>query len=54
MSDAARAAATVDEARLWQRHVEMARLGATPAGGVRRLALDGNDNEARRRLVEWA
>src|SRR5690348_10150407 len=32
----------------------MARLGATPAGGVRRLALDANDNEARRRLVDWA
>lgn len=54
MNDAAKAAAAVDEARLWQRHVEMARLGATPAGGVRRLALDGNDNEARRRLVDWA
>jgi len=50
----AKAAAAVDEQRLWQRHMEMARLGATPAGGVRRLALDGNDNEARRRLVEWA
>jgi N-carbamoyl-L-amino-acid hydrolase len=54
MNDAAKAATAVDEARLWQRHVEMARLGATPAGGVRRLALDGNDNEARRHLVEWA
>ena len=51
---AAKAAAAVDEQRMWQRHMEMARLGATPAGGVRRLALDGNDNEARRRLVEWA
>src|SRR5579872_5421264 len=50
----AKAAAAVDEQRLWQRHMEMAKLGATPAGGVRRLALDGNDNEARRRLVEWA
>jgi N-carbamoyl-L-amino-acid hydrolase len=51
---AAKAAASVDEKRLWERHMEMATLGATPAGGVRRLALDGNDNEARRRLVEWA
>src|ERR1700726_1360139 len=52
--DAAKGAAAVDEKRLWQRHMEMATLGATPAGGVRRLALDGNDNEARRRFVEWA
>ena len=51
---AAKAAASVDEKRLWRHHMEMAALGATPAGGVRRLALDGNDNEARRRLVEWA
>jgi len=50
----AKAAAAVDEQRMWRRHMEMATLGATPAGGVRRLALDGNDNEARRRLVEWA
>jgi N-carbamoyl-L-amino-acid hydrolase len=54
MTDAAKAAAAVDEERLWRRHMEMAKLGATPAGGVRRLALDGNDNEARRRLVDWA
>ncbi len=54
MSDAAKAAAAVDEQRLWQAHMAMAKLGATPAGGVRRLALDSNDIEARRRLVEWA
>jgi N-carbamoyl-L-amino-acid hydrolase len=44
----------VDESRLWARHMEFAMLGATPRGGVRRLALDGNDIEARRRLVAWA
>jgi N-carbamoyl-L-amino-acid hydrolase len=44
----------VDEQRLWARHMEFAKLGATPRGGVRRLALDGNDIEARRRLVAWA
>ena len=27
------AAGAVDQDRLWQRHMEMARLGATPAGG---------------------
>src|SRR5260221_900054 len=53
-TSAERAAASVDEKRLWQRHMAMAKLGATPRGGVRRLALDANDNEARRVLVEWA
>jgi N-carbamoyl-L-amino-acid hydrolase len=46
--------AHVDEKRLWARHMEFAQLGATPRGGVRRLALDKNDIEARRRLVAWA
>ncbi|MGE0718575.1 MAG: M20 family metallo-hydrolase [Alphaproteobacteria bacterium] len=48
------AAAKVDEARLWQRHVDMAKLGGTPKGGVRRLALDGNDIRARALLADWA
>ena len=47
-------AAKVDEARLWQRHVDMAKLGGTPKGGVRRLALDANDVAARRLLADWA
>lgn len=34
--------------------MEMAWLGATAAGGVRRLALDPLDIEARRLLVRWA
>lgn len=49
-----KASARVDEARLWRRHMEMAKLGATPKGGVRRMALDANDNKARALLVEWA
>src|SRR5260370_24076824 len=53
-ASAEKAAASVDEKRLWQRHMAMAKLGGTPRGGVRRLALDANDNEARRVLVEWA
>lgn len=40
--------------RLWQRHVDMAALGATPAGGVHRLALGEEDIEAHRLLAEWA
>ena len=43
----------VDEARLWKRHVDLARLGLTPAGGVKRLALTDLDNQARADLVAW-
>jgi N-carbamoyl-L-amino-acid hydrolase len=44
----------VDGQRLWQRHLDMARLGATGNGGVRRLALTAEDNEARGLLATWA
>jgi N-carbamoyl-L-amino-acid hydrolase len=47
------ASAKVDEARLWRRHMDMAKLGATPKGGVRRLALDANDAKARALLLDW-
>ena len=50
----AHAAAGIDEARLWQRHVEMARLGARPDGGVNRQALSDEDIAARRTLIGWA
>src|SRR5277367_5421985 len=50
----ARAAAGIDEARLWQRHMAMARLGARPDGGVNRQALSGEDIAARRTLIGWA
>ena len=33
----------VKEDRLWQRHVEMAKLGGTPKGGVNRQALSPED-----------
>ena len=52
MSDG-RAGAKVDEARLWQRHMDMAELGRTPKGGVRRLALTDLDADARARLAAW-
>jgi N-carbamoyl-L-amino-acid hydrolase len=48
-----KAGAKVDEARLWRRHMDMAELGKTPKGGVRRLALTDLDNEARARLMAW-
>lgn len=40
--------------RLWQRHMEMAALGATPGGGVHRLALTDKDIDAHLLLAEWA
>jgi beta-ureidopropionase / N-carbamoyl-L-amino-acid hydrolase len=52
MSDG-RAGKAVDEARLWQRHMDMAELGRTPRGGVKRLALTDLDNEARAKLMGW-
>lgn len=50
---AGRAAARVDEARLWQRHMDMARIGATPKGGNNRQALGPEDAEARSLFVAW-
>ena len=40
--------------RLWQRHVDMARLGGTPKGGVNRQALSPEDAAARNLLASWA
>jgi N-carbamoyl-L-amino-acid hydrolase len=40
--------------RLWQSLEEMARIGATPEGGVNRLALSAEDAEARALLRDWA
>lgn len=44
----------INAERLWQRHLDMAKLGATPGGGVHRLALTQEDIEAHRLLAEWA
>ena len=43
----------VDSQRLWQSLMELARLGATPKGGVCRLALTDLDRQARDRFVQW-
>lgn len=40
--------------RLWQRHLDMAKLGATAGGGVHRLALTDLDIEAHSLLNDWA
>lgn len=44
----------VNETRLWDRHMEMAKIGATPAGGVHRLAFTPEDTKARALLLGWA
>ena len=46
--------AAVREDRLWQRHMEIATIGATGRGGVNRQALTPEDAEARRWVLEWA
>ena len=44
----------VDSARLWQSLMDLARIGATPKGGVKRLTLTDLDRQGRDRFVEWA
>ena len=46
--------ATIDADRLWRRHEEMARFGATAKGGVNRLALTQVDIDAHVLLCKWA
>ena len=48
------AASCVEEARLWRRHMELARLGATAKGGVNRQALSAEECAARALLAKWA
>lgn len=43
----------IDKDRLWQSHMEMAKFGATPKGGVARLALTDLDRQARDLFVSW-
>jgi len=40
--------------RLWQSLMELARIGATPKGGVKRLTLTQVDREARDLFARWA
>lgn len=44
----------IDAERLWRRHMIMAEIGATSAGGVDRQALTAEDIEAHCLLGEWA
>ena len=43
----------VDGARLWLSLMELAKIGATPKGGVRRLALTDIDGQGRDLVVGW-
>jgi len=40
--------------RLWGSLMELARIGATPKGGVRRLTLTEEDRRARDLFVQWS
>ena len=44
----------VDERRMWQRHMEMAQIGAIPGNGVNRAAFSAEDIAARHLLLSWA
>lgn len=44
---------TIDGARLWDSLMEMAKIGATPKGGVCRLALSDLDRAGRQLFVDW-
>ena len=44
----------INGARLWQSLMDLARIGATPKGGVCRLALTALDGQGRDLFVQWA
>ncbi len=46
-------ALTVNGERLWQSLMDMAKIGATPKGGVRRIALTPADKAGRDQFVAW-
>jgi len=48
---ALKVAEAVSQERLWQRHEDLARFGATAKGGVNRQALSAEETEARRYLL---
>ena len=47
-------AARIDAQRLWRSLMDLAKIGATPRGGVRRLALTEVDRQGRDQFVRWA
>ncbi len=53
MSNPPLANLSVNGDRLWQSLMDLAQIGATPKGGVARLALTELDGQARRLFVSW-
>ena len=53
MTVAAETELRIDAARLWQSLMDLASIGATPLGGVRRITLTDLDRQGRDRVVEW-
>ena len=53
MSGGGALAASIDGERLWRRHMEMAKIGATGRGGVDRQALSAAEAEARTLFAGW-
>jgi N-carbamoyl-L-amino-acid hydrolase len=53
MENAMSAPAKVDGERLWQSLMTLARIGATPKGGVRRITLTPADREGRELFARW-
>ena len=43
----------IDAERLWRSLMELAKIGATPKGGVRRVTLTPADREGRERFALW-
>jgi N-carbamoyl-L-amino-acid hydrolase len=43
----------INASRLWQSLMDLASIGATPLGGVRRITLTDLDRQGRDRVVEW-
>ncbi|HEX3099320.1 MAG TPA: Zn-dependent hydrolase, partial [Usitatibacter sp.] len=53
MTIEARTELRIDAARLWRSLMDLASIGATPLGGVRRITLTDLDRQGRDRVVEW-
>ena len=54
MSDGSHDSLTINGDRLWNSLMELAKLGATEKGGVKRLALTDLDKQGRDLVVSWA
>ena len=44
----------INQDRLWERHMELAKIGATSKGGVNREAFTNEEIKARKLLAKWS